>query len=300
MSLRDDQITLLLGELNGSRVNHNRGQAYLEAWDVRRWLLRIFGWGGWSFEVVNSELVHQAATQDGQRTRHTVVYRVVGRLTIRDADGREICRFEDGAAGDSVNQPSVGDAHDMALKTAMSQALKRCAVNLGDQFGLSLYNDGKTERVVIRSLPHTPADTTPDVPVDPPVTPENAEAAQAAAEPEPPAARPVVRSRQADSGPRQTPAPAAAPQAAPVSPPQMRMMHALFNQLGLKERPERLRATGLIVGRHVPTANDLSGTEAGTLLDTLTACTQQPDPVGALTAMLQRLTEQLAATPVAA
>lgn len=32
--------------------------------------------------------------------------------------------------------------------TAESDALKRCAINLGTQFGLSLYNDGKTEDVI--------------------------------------------------------------------------------------------------------------------------------------------------------
>ena len=36
----------------------------------------------------------------------------------------------------------------MAIKTAESQAFKRCAINLGDQFGLSLYNNGGTASVV--------------------------------------------------------------------------------------------------------------------------------------------------------
>jgi hypothetical protein len=36
----------------------------------------------------------------------------------------------------------------MAIKTAESQAFKRCAINLGDQFGLSLYNNGGTGSVV--------------------------------------------------------------------------------------------------------------------------------------------------------
>jgi hypothetical protein len=40
----------------------------------------------------------------------------------------------------------------MQLKSAISGALKRCAVNLGDQFGLSLYRDGSVAPVVQRSL----------------------------------------------------------------------------------------------------------------------------------------------------
>jgi hypothetical protein len=36
----------------------------------------------------------------------------------------------------------------MAIKTAETQALKRCAINLGDQFGLSLYRNGSTAPLV--------------------------------------------------------------------------------------------------------------------------------------------------------
>ncbi|MEU1152667.1 AAA family ATPase [Streptomyces sp. NPDC005918] len=56
-----------------------------------------------------------------------------------------------------------------------------------------------------------------------------------------------------------------------ATPPQMRLMHATFNQLGASGRDDRLRATSLIVGRDVPSANDLTGAEATTLLDTITA-----------------------------
>ena len=40
----------------------------------------------------------------------------------------------------------------MAVKTAESDALKRAAINLGDQFGLSLYNNGSTAPVVTQTL----------------------------------------------------------------------------------------------------------------------------------------------------
>lgn len=51
-----------------------------------------------------------------------------------------------------MNQPSLGDAHDQAMKTALSQGLKRCAANLGDQFGMSLYNGGSYDAVVLGTL----------------------------------------------------------------------------------------------------------------------------------------------------
>jgi hypothetical protein len=40
----------------------------------------------------------------------------------------------------------------MAIKTAESDALKRAAINLGTQFGLSLYNNGSLRDVVVQTL----------------------------------------------------------------------------------------------------------------------------------------------------
>lgn len=159
--LTDKQRDYLGKGIAGVRVKNLRGMAHLEAWDVRRYLIRVFGYGGWDFEVRETELVHSSVAEREKKDRdgkpytaylHTVVYRVTGRLTLKDEAGSVIAFYDDGAAGDAINQPSVGDAHDMALKTAMSQAIKRCAVNLGDQFGLSLYDDGATEPVVKWSL----------------------------------------------------------------------------------------------------------------------------------------------------
>lgn len=159
--LTDKQREYLGKGISPGRVQKLRGMAHLEAWDVRRYLIRVFGYGGWDFEVLETELVHASAIDKQKKDKddnpytyqaHTVVYRVTGRLIIKDENGFPIAHFDDGAAGDAVNQPSVGEAHDMALKTAMSQAIKRCAVNLGDQFGLSLYNDGDNEPVVKWSL----------------------------------------------------------------------------------------------------------------------------------------------------
>jgi hypothetical protein len=40
----------------------------------------------------------------------------------------------------------------MAIKTAESDAIKRAAINLGTQFGLSLYNNGSLRDVVVQTL----------------------------------------------------------------------------------------------------------------------------------------------------
>jgi recombination DNA repair RAD52 pathway protein len=165
--------------------------SHLEAWDVRRTLTRVFGIGGWDQELLSTELVHSIGAMRRRKDKEgveygdpyeawTVVYAVTLRLVVKDGNGIPICHFDEGASGDSVNQPSVGDAHDMALKTAISQALKRAAVNLGDQFGLSLYNNGSTKQVVHRTLVPPAEAAQPGEPTDLPV-----EQVQAEPSPEP-------------------------------------------------------------------------------------------------------------------
>lgn len=162
MSLTPEQIDALLAPIDQRRVRQKDGASHLEAWDIRRHLLRVFGWGGWDFEVIDASCILERSYWTGEgkekethRGRHTVAYRVIGRLTIKDQQGSVVAQFEDGATGDAQNQPTFADAHDMALKTAMSQALKRCAINLGDRFGLSLYNKGGTGAVVAKTLGNT-------------------------------------------------------------------------------------------------------------------------------------------------
>ncbi|WP_329046989.1 Rad52/Rad22 family DNA repair protein [Streptomyces sp. NBC_01422] len=183
------QLRMLHGGINPARVRTLGKLSHLEAWDVRRQLTRIFGFGGYSIETLSLDLVHENRQDNFQKrnkqgepygntyTAWTIVYRAQVRLTVFDTNGQEICHWEDGAAGDATNQPSVGDAHDMAMKTSLSQALKRCAVNLGDQFGLSLYDGGSRDAVVNFSAAHPPSEWKQQPPpepepVDPPVRPE--------------------------------------------------------------------------------------------------------------------------------
>lgn len=160
-----EQITSLLGGIDKNRVRYLRGMAHVESWDVRRHLIRIFGFDGFDIETKALALIREIECPPGsftikdgspngspnKHTAWTVIYRAEVRLTIK-VNGKAIAVFEDAAAGDGCHQPSLGDAHDMAMKTALSQALKRCAVNLGDQFGLGLYNNGSVQPTVLGSL----------------------------------------------------------------------------------------------------------------------------------------------------
>ncbi|MFI5808909.1 Rad52/Rad22 family DNA repair protein [Streptomyces sp. NPDC051561] len=211
-----EQVTTLLAPINPSRVQTLNRQSHLEAWDVRRWLNRVFGFGGWSDETLELVCVAEREINPG---RWTVIYRAQVRLTVKTTDGRTLTAYDDAAMGDSRNQPSLGDAHDMAMKTALSQALKRCAHNLGDAFGLSLYNDGSRQAVGIWSAAHPkPTDDAdvPTVPDDAPVKPEPAPAVEHQA---PAAEQQVQRSKQAEGGPWETSPQQAPPQQRPRAVP---------------------------------------------------------------------------------
>jgi recombination DNA repair RAD52 pathway protein len=171
------QYAQLLKPINPKRVGKDgKNFSHVEAYDIRAHLNRIFGFLGWSAETVVMELVFESGSED-VKPRWTVCYRAQLRLTIINDEGFSEATYTEWATGDATNMPSRADAHDMALKTAESQALKRAAANLGDQFGLSLYAKGSTSALVGQTL-CPPEQTVEVAPVDQHVTeqvvPENA------------------------------------------------------------------------------------------------------------------------------
>lgn len=206
------QLRLLHRPLDSKRVGRDdKGFSHMEAWDIKRYLLRVFGFAGYDTENRELVLVREIETPNGNRSKWTVVYRAQVRLIVKDVHGRELGHWDGEAAGAGNNLPNLADSHDMAMKTATSQALKRAATHLGDAFGLSLYNNGSPDAVVVFSAAHPP-DQWEKVPAplpepnDPPVLPE-----QGANADEPAIGR--------GEGPKETPKQAAAPAAQNAAPP---------------------------------------------------------------------------------
>ncbi|WP_109527164.1 MULTISPECIES: Rad52/Rad22 family DNA repair protein [Nocardia] len=169
MPFTEAQINQLLAAVNPVRVMRDgKGNAHLPQQDVLAHLTRIFGFGAFDYEMLSCELVfeqqHRKRNGETPDGRFDVCYKATMRLTVRDPEGNVVCRFEDGSTGDSSNQTRA-DGHDLAMKSAISLAKKRCAIALGDQFGLSLYNKGQTTALVKNTLIRPSADTaeTPEV-----------------------------------------------------------------------------------------------------------------------------------------
>lgn len=149
--LTNEQIDQLLKGINPARVGKdNAGFSHLEAWDVRAHLNRIFGFARWTADLQDISLVYEeeTTTKDG-KPAYRVGYRATVKLGVYSPCGFPLASYTEAAFGEST-MPAFkrGDAHDMAIKTAESQAFKRCAVNLGDQYGLGLYNNGSTGAAV--------------------------------------------------------------------------------------------------------------------------------------------------------
>lgn len=158
--LTKEQHDWLHRALNDARVakraapGGGRQLSYLVAWEVRAHLIRTFGYGNFDVHVHDDHLVYVRDIEVGSQNKPgwEVAYKASVTLTIRDKDGFEICSYTESAVGSASGSVDLGGLHDNALKTAASDALKRCAINLGTQFGLSLYDAGNTKDVVFKVL----------------------------------------------------------------------------------------------------------------------------------------------------
>jgi hypothetical protein len=134
--------------LSDDRVKQLKGMSYVEAWDVKATLTRVFGFGGFSTQILNGSLIHKEQvpqSRDASKMNWSVAYECTMRLIVP-----QLGAYWDETAVGSSAQPVIGEALDMATKSASSDALKRCATMLGTQFGLGLYDDGNQMEIIRR------------------------------------------------------------------------------------------------------------------------------------------------------
>lgn len=166
------QYETLLSPIRPGRVSSRRQSgkdlSYVEAYDIKAHLTRIFGFCNWDSEVEEyHHVTDRPYLKDGKTEMVEVVYNCRMRLNVRDPEGHFLCTYVEAAAGSASGPLSqLGDLHDNALKSAESDALKRCAINLGSQFGLSLYRDGSLAEVIKQTIVKpegvTTVETVPD------------------------------------------------------------------------------------------------------------------------------------------
>lgn len=155
--LTPEQMGQLMSDLHPARVSTrrigNNTLSYVEAHDVKAMLIRVFGFGGFASEVIDSKIVQiretattpQHVNTDGSPKTPQVIAQATVRLSIPALGPGAV--YTETAIG-ATSAWDIGDAADNAIKTAASDALKRCAIFLGTQFGLSLYNNGSKQEIV--------------------------------------------------------------------------------------------------------------------------------------------------------
>lgn len=139
--LSPETMERLAQPLDPARVKSREGSrgmslSYIEAHDAIRTANDIFGIGGWAYTVKELRLLGDEPTENrsgkkGWRVGYLAVVEVF-------ASGFE---FSDVGYGDSVEYTgSKLTPHELAAKEAVSDGIKRCLKNYGDQFGLVLYD----------------------------------------------------------------------------------------------------------------------------------------------------------------
>ena len=144
------QLWYLLENLNPGQVAHRRqgstNLSYMEAWAIKATLIRVFGFGGYSSECISDELIKaEQVPQSSNKDKFNwkVTYKATVRLTIHQTGAV----YQESAIADG-SLPDFTESADAALKSAESDALKRCAIFLGTQFGLSLYDNASLMDVI--------------------------------------------------------------------------------------------------------------------------------------------------------
>lgn len=149
------QTLTLLKPIKQNRVlADGKGHSHVSQQDITAHLIRMFGFGNFDIEVLAADLVFESERHNDKgelNGRYDVCYRAMVRLTIRNPQGETVAVYENGSTATAQNQ-SRGDGHDLAYKSAISLSIKRAAIALGDQFGLSLYNKGQIAPLVIATI----------------------------------------------------------------------------------------------------------------------------------------------------
>lgn len=150
-----EQVVKLLNPIKKNRVLTAQGHSHVSQQDITAHLIRMFGFGNFDIEVLDASLVFETQRVDEKTgellPKWDVCYKALIRLTVRNAEGEKVAVYENGSTATAQNQ-SHGDGHDLAYKSAISLSIKRAAIALGDQFGLSLYNKGQLSPLVIATL----------------------------------------------------------------------------------------------------------------------------------------------------
>lgn len=144
--LLPEQIQELVKAINPAYVEEKQNKAYLAQHQARAEMNRIFGYGNWDIVEDDPILMYEeqrpGTGQNANKTYWVAGYRMKVTIDVRDLWGMPVATVTGTHAEENTNLPNRGEAHALALTSVSSYALRRALINLGDRFGLGLYNKG--------------------------------------------------------------------------------------------------------------------------------------------------------------
>ena len=137
MAFTDTQVRQLRAKLDAKHVKTRNANGtdlhYVEGWHVIAEANRIFGFDAWDRRTLASNCVWSGAS--GQL--YAAAYTAKVRVSVRAGDIKIV---REGSGTGEGKAPTPGQAHDLALKGAETDATKRALATFGNPFGLALYD----------------------------------------------------------------------------------------------------------------------------------------------------------------
>lgn len=111
---------------------------YLTGFYVIKRMNEVFGQGNWDY-IASVDKIHEGLGKDRYNADvHSVHY--MAQVTLRVTIEGQHTTFTDYGYGDGTDKVNPGKAHELAIKEAVTDGVKRCARNLGMSLGLALYD----------------------------------------------------------------------------------------------------------------------------------------------------------------
>jgi len=152
MGFSDTQMRQLRSKLDGKHVKTRRANGstlhYVEGWHVLDEANRIFGFDAWDRRTLSTRCIWTRMREKQYATAYTA------RVRIRVRAGDVIIVREGSGTGEGRGG-TPGEAHEIGLRSAETDATKRALATFGNRFGLALYD---REQAGVRHKP----DKTPD------------------------------------------------------------------------------------------------------------------------------------------
>jgi len=137
LAFADAQVRQLKAKLDPRHIRTRSANgvnlSYVEGWHAVAEANRIFGFDAWDRRTISTACVWSG--QSGQH--HAAAYTAKVRVSVRAGD---IIIVREGSGTGEGRASTLGQAHELALKGAETDATKRALATFGNPFGLALYD----------------------------------------------------------------------------------------------------------------------------------------------------------------